>query len=239
MHLVLTGATGTVGTGVLTHCLASTRVTRLSILSRRPFDLPTGPGLDASKAQVIVHTDYLNYPSELLDHLKDVKGVIWSQGVSQTQVSKEEYIKVTHDHPIAAAKAFARAASSPMNFTYVSAEGASPEENIKGRTEKSPLALSQASDAAFVPLRVFNVRPGAVEPVTGNDLQGFRRTLVKLSAPVIKLAVPSLFIHRDKLAVTLVDLALGNGEPLPSGPGIEAGGRTLQNSAIRAWKPIE
>ena len=92
MHLILTGATGTVGTGILKYCLSSPRVTQLSILSRRPFDLPSGPGLDPTKARVIVHTDYTNYPNEVLEQLKDAHGVVWAQGISQAQVNAESVI---------------------------------------------------------------------------------------------------------------------------------------------------
>ncbi|KAJ6608278.1 hypothetical protein B0H10DRAFT_2068247 [Mycena sp. CBHHK59/15] len=41
MHLILTGATGTVGAPILRHCPAAPSITQLSILSRRPFALPT------------------------------------------------------------------------------------------------------------------------------------------------------------------------------------------------------
>jgi uncharacterized protein YbjT (DUF2867 family) len=89
MHIILTGATGTVGAAVLKHCLASPNVTQLSILSRRQFALPTGDGLDIDKAHVIVHEDYSTYPDTLSTMLKGAEGCVWAQGISQTQVSKE------------------------------------------------------------------------------------------------------------------------------------------------------
>lgn len=89
MHLILTGATGTVGNAVLHHCLASPKVTRLSILSRRDFVLPEGDKFNTAKAEVIVHTNYTDYSPALLEKLKGSDGCIWAQGISQTQVSKE------------------------------------------------------------------------------------------------------------------------------------------------------
>ena len=89
MHLVLTGATGWIGYGVLQHCLANASITRLSILSRRSFELPSDPHYDTSKAKIIVHKDYTSYPSELLDQLKGAEGIVWAQGISQTQVNQE------------------------------------------------------------------------------------------------------------------------------------------------------
>jgi hypothetical protein len=46
--------------------------------------------------------------------------------------------------------------------------------------------------------------------------------------------VPSLAIPSDKCGEYLVKLALGDGEPLKESPGIEAGGRTVRNTAIRS-----
>jgi uncharacterized protein YbjT (DUF2867 family) len=89
MHLILTGATGTVGLAVLRHSLASPNVTRLSILSRREFALPVGDGLDVDKAHVIIHEDYQTYPEELLKTLKGADGCVWAQGISQNEVPKE------------------------------------------------------------------------------------------------------------------------------------------------------
>lgn len=85
MHLVLTGATGTVGSAVLKHCLADPAVTRLSILSRRPV-----PQIDGHpKATTIIHSDFTSYPPHVLSQLKGAHGCIWALGISQTQVTKE------------------------------------------------------------------------------------------------------------------------------------------------------
>jgi malate/lactate dehydrogenase len=89
MHIILTGASGTVGYPILQRCLASPKVTRLSILSRRPFDLPSGDNIDTKKAQIIVHEDYINYPKELSDQLKGAEACIWAQGVSQRDVPEQ------------------------------------------------------------------------------------------------------------------------------------------------------
>jgi uncharacterized protein YbjT (DUF2867 family) len=89
MHIILTGATGTIGADVLRHCLATPNITKLSILSRRQFDLPVDNKFDVQKAHVIVHKDFSTYPEELTTLLKGSEGCIWAQGISQTEVSKE------------------------------------------------------------------------------------------------------------------------------------------------------
>jgi hypothetical protein len=52
-----------------------------------------------SKAHVIIHKDYENYPSELMQQLKDVDGCVWAQGISQNKVGKE-YVQLQFHLPL-------------------------------------------------------------------------------------------------------------------------------------------
>jgi hypothetical protein len=94
MHLVLTGATGLVGSGVLQHMINASSVSQVSILSRRP--VPQADG--CAKCNVIIHKDFTSYSNELMAQLKDVDGVVWAQGISQTKVEKE-YVPL-NTHPL-------------------------------------------------------------------------------------------------------------------------------------------
>ena len=87
MHLILTGATGLVGSGVLAHMLSLPEgtISRLSILSRSPVPMAEGKAW----VTVIEHKDYGQYPPELLQQLRGAQGCVWAQGISVSQVSKE------------------------------------------------------------------------------------------------------------------------------------------------------
>ncbi|KIY53879.1 hypothetical protein FISHEDRAFT_32388 [Fistulina hepatica ATCC 64428] len=244
MHVILSGATGTVGWPTLQRCLATPAITRLTILSRRQFDLPTPPTLDTSKARIIVHEDYTTYPESLLSKLRGAEACIWAQGISQTEVNKDAYVRITHDSPLAAARAFAGLSDTgKFNFVYVSGEGADETEKsstlfarVKGRAENALIALPKELFA----LRTFNVRAGGVFPRAKRPQHSFmRRVLVEnttapLLAGVIRVLIPSLYCPTPELSAVLVDLAIGDGSPLPAGPGIQADGHTIRNSAIRA-----
>jgi hypothetical protein len=241
MHIILTGATGTVGAAVLQRCLSSPNITQLSILSRRQFLLPTGNDLDVHKARVIVHEDYSSYPDELLSStLRGAEACIWAQGVSQAEVPKDEYIRITHDYPLAAAKAFSSLSDTgKFNFVYVSGEGADPTEKtftlfgkIKGRAEAALLALPSTS--AYSALRVYNVRPGYVDPPKHHRPRSAVRKIVEfVVAPSLRLLIPSQVSPTGILSKVLVDLATGDGNALQGESGIEAGGRTVRSLAIR------
>lgn len=98
---------------------------------------------------------------------------------------------------------------------------------IKGRTEKDLLALSDPS------LRIYNVRPAAVLP-PNYDRQASLGTRVVRAAlgPVLKTLLPGSVTPSDTLGEVLVELAIGDGNPI-EGVGVEADGRTLQNMAIK------
>jgi len=84
MHLVLTGATGLIGSAVLQQMIVTPSVSKVSVLSRRPVAQAEGH----EKVKVIIHKDFTSYSPELLGQLKDVDGVVWAQGISSTLVSK-------------------------------------------------------------------------------------------------------------------------------------------------------
>lgn len=87
MRLILTGATGLVGSATLNHILSLPpgQISRLFILSRSPVPMAEGK----PNVTVIEHKDFNEYGPELLEKLKGADGCIWAQGISQTQVSKE------------------------------------------------------------------------------------------------------------------------------------------------------
>lgn len=85
MHLILTGATGLVGSACLHNMLTNSAITAVSILSRRPVPMAEGH----PKVKVIINTDFKQYPAETLEQLKGATGCVWALGVSANDVSKE------------------------------------------------------------------------------------------------------------------------------------------------------
>lgn len=91
MHLILTGATGLVGSATLDAMLKMKDITKISVLSRRP--VPMADDAKDARVNVIIHRDFESYPPELLEQLRGASGAVWALGISQTQVSSE-YVPV-------------------------------------------------------------------------------------------------------------------------------------------------
>ncbi|KAF2499153.1 nucleoside-diphosphate-sugar epimerase [Lophium mytilinum] len=237
MHLILTGATGLVGSAVLQNMLTMESVTKISILSRRPVPMIQG---HEDKAQVIIHKDFETYPPELLGQLKDAQGCVWAQGISAMKVSKPDYIKITIDYPLAAATAFCTLhPTTPFTFVYVSGEGATTSPGmltsffgkIKGQAESALLALN----ATHPNLRPYSVRPGGVDPGEHTEIQGFASPQPMWQKPVlvgVKALYPSLHAPSRELGKVLTELALSKGEAL-EGRGVEGEGRIVNNVGWR------
>lgn len=238
VHVVLTGATGLVGSAVLSQLLSTPSITRVSILSRRPVAAAEGH----EKAKVVIHSDFSQYPPNVLEQLSGAQSCIWAQGKSSVGMTEPEYAELTHDWPLAAAKAFSKAAdeSHPFNFVYVSGEGADPTQStrtmfgrVKGKAEQALIEVGSST-----PLSVYNLRPAGIDgresaskperPASWQDNLAAWSFL-----PLVRLFAPKWHTPVDSLAQVAVRLAIGDGKPVAQGDGVEAGGRTLRNVAIR------
>jgi uncharacterized protein YbjT (DUF2867 family) len=116
MKILLFGASGTAGGGVLRACLAASSVESVRAVTRRPLPL------SHPKLQEIVHRDFSDY-SAVADAFLDVDACLFCLGISATQVSGEaEYRRITYDFALAAATAL-HAASPGAVFHFISGQG--------------------------------------------------------------------------------------------------------------------
>lgn len=243
-HLILTGATGLVGSGTLAYMLPlvspSGPISRLTILSRRAVPMADGK----ENVKVVQMSDFSTYGDEVLQELKGAKGCVWALGVSVMQVGKEDYKTITIDYPVAAAKAFSTLNDS-FNFVYVSGEGATTNPGvwtsffgkIKGITERQLLDLTSATPS----LKAYSVRPGMVDPIAqpeikealkGRNASKWQQFLLDNAlAPAIRTAWPSVTSPTKDLGKFLTDLALGDGKEF-EGEGVLEG-RIIENKGFR------
>lgn len=233
-HIILTGATGTAGAGILAYALQTPSIARISILSRRPVRLAE----NQPKANVIIHKDYTTYPPEVLSQLRGATACIWAQGISSRGMTEEEYTKITHDYPVAAARAFAGLGES-FTFVYMSGEGAEMDKNggmmferIKGKAERSLLNLQEELPS----LNVYNIRPAGINP-EGNYLAERPASWIDkgigLTGNVLEKVYKPLVISTENLGKACVKLATSGGGPWPAAKGVEENGRLIRNVALR------
>lgn len=177
--LVVFGGTGNVGRGVLAAAASDARVTRVLALQRKPVDPPL------PKVTHVAVTDFGDLAAHE-DAFRDVSGVVFALGVSQSAVGSEaEYRRITIEFPLEAARRLADA-SPGAAFVYVSGAGADPSGRSRflfGRVKGE----AETKLAAMPGLRVVNARPGGIVPPPGVKQ---RMLGERLFDPLIRLIEP-------------------------------------------------
>src|SRR5579872_1827062 len=158
MNVVLFGATGMVGQGVLRECLLDPEVTRVLSIVRTPS------GQNHPKLREVAHADFLDF-SVLESELSGYDACFFCLGVTSAGMKEEDYRRITYDVTPAAARLLAKL-NPNMTFIYVSGMGTDSSEHgrtvwarVKGKTENDLLRLP--SKAAYM------FRPGVIVPLHG------------------------------------------------------------------------
>jgi uncharacterized protein YbjT (DUF2867 family) len=158
MNVLILGATGMVGQGVMRECLLDGGVARVVTLGRR------ATGAANSKVRELVHAD-LFHLAPIEQKLACLDACFYCLGATAAGKSEAEYARVNHDMTLAVAETLARV-DPDMTFIYVSGMGTDSTERgrtmwarVKGRTENALLRL---------PFRAaYMLRPGIILPMHG------------------------------------------------------------------------
>jgi len=140
MKVVLFGATGMIGQGVLRECLLAPAVTEVLTVGRAPT------GKQHAKLREVTHAD-LGDLTAIEGDLRGADACFFCLGVSSAGMSEDAYRRITYDYTMAAARVFA-ALDPEATFVYVSGAGTDSTERgrsmwarVKGKTENDVLAL--------------------------------------------------------------------------------------------------
>lgn len=144
MKVLLFGATGMVGQGVLRACLLDPDVREVVIVVRAPS------GRTEPKLREVVHADFADFTG----FESDADACFWCLGVTSAGMNEADYTRVTHDYAVAAAKALA---CSSMTFVFVSGAGADGKAmwaRVKRKTEDAVSAMPFAAVYVFRPAMI-------------------------------------------------------------------------------------
>jgi uncharacterized protein YbjT (DUF2867 family) len=196
VKVVIFGASGMVGQGALRECLLDPDVDSVVTVGRSAL------ATSDSKQQHVVHADFGDL-SPVASSLADADACFYCMGVTSAGLSEAEYMPVTHDYALEAARVVGG------TYVYVSGEGADAESGtmwarVKGRTEGELLALDRP---------VFVVRPGFIQPRHGiTSRTRIYRYLYSWSSwlfPVLRKVAPKYVTSTEHLGRAMVALAKG------------------------------
>jgi uncharacterized protein YbjT (DUF2867 family) len=158
MKVILTGATGMVGEGVLLECLENPLVERVLTVSRRTS------GRTHGKLTELLVPDFRDV-SAVEAALTGYDGCFYCAGISSVGKSEADYTVVTYDTPVAFATTLLRL-NPGMVLVHVSGAHTDSTEGgkrmwarVKGKAENALLRLPFKG--------VYNFRPGLMKPTSG------------------------------------------------------------------------
>lgn len=158
MKVIVTGATGMVGKGVLLECLDHDTITEVLSISRRSL------GITHPKLREMIHKDFSDF-GPLTDQLRGYDACYACMGVSAAGMKEDEYAQLTYDVTMALGRTLLKI-NPEMTFIYVSGQGTDSSEagrsmwaRVKGKTENDLLKLGFR--------QAFMFRPGMIIPVRG------------------------------------------------------------------------
>lgn len=201
MKVIIFGATGMVGQGVLRECLHDPDVEQVVTIVRH------ATGANAPKLREIEHANMFEYTS-VQNEFRNFDACFFCLGVSSADVSASEYERLTYDLTMAAARAL-KLANPAMTFIYVSGEGTDSSEQgrvhwakIKGKTENALLEMFP---------NAYMFRPGAIEPVHGETSKTTSyRWFYRLAKPLFPLMhrfVPNSITTTERVGQAMLDVA--------------------------------
>jgi uncharacterized protein YbjT (DUF2867 family) len=196
MKIIITGATGMVGEGVLLECLAHPEIEKVLMVNRRHFDHKD------PKLEELIVPDFTNL-TQMTGQLSGYDACFFCAGVSSVGMKEPEYTRITYDLTLHFARILA-GLNPGMTFTYVS--GAMTDSTAKGRSMWARVKGRTENDLMKLPFRqVYNFRPGFMKPVKGQkNIKGYYR-LIPVLSPLFKILMPGQTLTLNQVGRAMIN----------------------------------
>jgi uncharacterized protein YbjT (DUF2867 family) len=202
MNVLIFGATGMVGQGVLRECLLDPNVQFVQTIGR------TATGLQNPKLREIAHPDLWHY-APIEEKLTGFDACFFCLGIGSAGMAEKDYEHVTYGITTAAAETLSRR-NPKMTYIYVSGAATDSSEKgrmmwarVKGKTENALLRMPFAAAYMF--------RPGFIEPAHGEisrtKLYRILFTFAKPLLPLLRRVFPNQILTTEQIARAMLNLA--------------------------------
>jgi hypothetical protein len=206
IKVIITGATGMVGEGVLSECLAHRDVEKILVINRRTC------GVTNPKILEILHNDFYDL-APIADQLKGYNACFFCIGVSSVGLKEEEYYSHTYTLTMNCAELLARQ-NPDMTFCYIS--GAGTDSTEKGRINWARVKGKTENDLMKLPFKkVFACRPGFMLPSReAKNVPGYFGVF-RFLYPVLRLLFPKYVSTLKEVGLAMINSVIyGHGNSI-------------------------
>ena len=193
IKVIITGATGMVGEGVLFECLQNEKVAEVLIVSRRHYEM------QHPKLKELIVPDFIKM-DQFAQEIKGYDACFFCAGVSSVGKKEELFTRLTYDTTLAFARSVL-AVNANMVFTYIS--GAKTDSTEKGRMMWARVKGKTENDLAKLSFKAeYNFRPGVMKPFPG---QKNWKPLVKLLVKMIQFISPKSVLTLQEVGRAMIN----------------------------------
>jgi uncharacterized protein YbjT (DUF2867 family) len=197
--VILTGATGMVGEGVLLQCLEHPQVEQVLMVNRRPFSLVH------DKLKELIIPDLFDL-SGVTDQLIGYDACFFCAGISSAGLKEAEYMRITYELAMSFAQTLVKL-NPAMVFDFISGSHTDSSEKgrvmwarVKGKTENALLKLPFK--------KVYTFRPGFMKPTDGQkNIKSFYKVIASLY-PVLRLLMPGQVTTLSEVGLAMINSVL-------------------------------
>ncbi len=200
-NVIITGATGMVGEGVLIQCLNSPEINSVLVINRKPC------GYTHQKLKEIIHADFFDF-SGIEDHLTGYNACFFCLGITSVGVDEDKYYKMTYTLTMHVAETLSKL-NNDMTFCYVSGGGT----NENGRLKWAQVKGKTENDLMKLPFeQVFNFRPGFIKPLPGQKYAHKFYRYINWLFPLGRALYPNGFCTMAELGQAMINTLSHNDE---------------------------
>jgi uncharacterized protein YbjT (DUF2867 family) len=198
LKVIITGATGMVGEGVLHECILHPDVEKILVINRKPC------GVSDPKLTEIIHNSFYDI-SPIEGSLSGYNACFFCLGVTSINKKEPEYFSVTYTLTMNIAQIFSRL-NPEMTFCYIS--GAGTDSTEKGKLMWARVKGKTENDLMKLPFKkVFAFRPGFILPTKGLKNVHKYYSVFNVLYPIFKVLLPKYVSTLRELGVAMINSA--------------------------------
>jgi len=198
--VIITGATGMIGKGVLLECLDHPEIGEVLAIGRNSIQMKH------PKLKELIHKDFTDF-ANIKDQLDGYDGCFFCLGISATGLNEPDYKRITYDFTLALARTL-KDLNPDLTFNYVSGQGTDSTEKgrmmwarVKGKTENDLLKLGFK--------QAFMFRPGAIIPLKGikskTKSYQFMYDYFMWLLKIIKTLAPNSIVNTTQIGLAMIN----------------------------------